>query len=88
MDRQSTKNSRHEVLPPFLFPAQDKTQQREDYLLCLRSLTRMNRPKPLIDALVKAQNFSNLDFSSYPKILKTLENRNWFKEADEAKIVV
>jgi fido (protein-threonine AMPylation protein) len=60
---------------------------REDYLLTLRSLTRRNRPTPMIDMLLRAQSFSNLDFSKYPPVLAEIQSRNWFKEPDEARIV-
>lgn len=61
---------------------------RDDYLQALRALTRRHRPGPLVAALVAAQRFSNLDFTSYPAILKELERRNWFREPDEARIMM
>ncbi|HEX3481521.1 MAG TPA: Fic family protein [Kofleriaceae bacterium] len=61
------------------------TVYREDYLLALRALTRRHRPAPLIEALVKAQRFSHLDFASYPSILQDLQRRHWFHEPDEAR---
>lgn len=61
---------------------------RDDYLLSLRALSRRQRTEPLIKMLVAAQEFSNLDFSNYPKTLKTLQSRNWFREPDEAKIIL
>jgi fido (protein-threonine AMPylation protein) len=64
------------------------TVYRDDYLLALRALTRRHRPAPLIDALVRAQAFSNLDFTSYPSILQELQRRNWFHEPDEARLSV
>lgn len=60
---------------------------RDDYLLALRALTRRNRPMPFVEAMVRAQRFSTLEFSSYPKVLKELTRRSWFREPDEAKIV-
>lgn len=60
---------------------------REDYLLALRALTRRHRPSPLIDMLVRAQKVSHLEFSPYPKILKELQRKNWFREPDEAHLV-
>jgi fido (protein-threonine AMPylation protein) len=63
------------------------TVYRDDYLLALRALTRRHRPAPLIDALVRAQAFSNLDFTSYPSVLQELERRNWFREPDEARLI-
>ena len=63
------------------------TVYRDDYLLALRALTRRHRPAPLIEALVKAQAFSNLDFTAYPSILRELERRNWFREPDEARLI-
>lgn len=61
---------------------------RDDYLQALRALTRRKRPTPLIDALLKASRFSRLDFSSYPDALGELQGRNWFREPDDARIVV
>ena len=63
------------------------TVYREDYLLSLRALTRRSRPDPVIKMLLRAQKFSALDFSLYRRILKELENRNWFREPDEAKLI-
>jgi Fic family protein len=63
------------------------TVYRDDYLLTLRALTRRHRPGPLVDALLRAQRFSNLEFAPYPQILKELQRRNWFREPDEAKII-
>ena len=60
---------------------------RDDHLLALRSLTRRHRPGTLVDALIRAQRFSNLEFSPYPRILKELRRRNWFREPDETRIV-
>ena len=64
------------------------TVYRDNYLQALRALTRRHRPGPLVAALVAAQRFSNLDFTSYPSILKELERRNWFREPDEARIIL
>lgn len=62
------------------------TVYRDDYLLALRALTRRHRPGPLVEALARAQRFSNLAFAPYPSILKELQRRNWFREPDEARI--
>jgi Fic/DOC family len=59
-----------------------------DYVGALRALSRQDRPRPLINALTAAQLFSNLEFSSYPKILGELRQRNWFAEPDDAKIIL
>ncbi len=64
------------------------TVYREDYLLTLRALSRNHRSEPLVRMLVKAQQFSNLDFASYPKTLKYLEDHHWFEEADDGKIIL
>lgn len=64
------------------------TVYRDDYLQALRALTRRHRPRLLIDVLTKAQAFSALDFTTYAPVRKELERRNWFKEPDEARIVV
>lgn len=63
------------------------TAYREDYLLSLRALTRMNRPKPFIQMLTKAQKISLLDFSQYPSILRYLQDHHWFLEPDEGKLI-
>lgn len=60
---------------------------RDDYLQTLRALSRRNRPGPFIQAMIRAQRFSCLEFSPYPAILKELTRRNWFREPDEARIV-
>jgi Fic/DOC family len=64
------------------------TVYRNDYLGAMRAMTRQHRPRPLIDALSAAAAFSRLDFSVYPHILNELERRNWFREPDEAKIIL
>ena len=61
---------------------------RDDYLQALRALTRRHRPTPFVDALAKAAKFSRLDFSVYPKILAYLESHHWFREPDDAKLLV
>jgi hypothetical protein len=53
---------------------------RDDYVNALRALTRRHRAMPLVQALVKAHQFSHLTFSPYPAILKDLTRRNWFRE--------
>ena len=58
---------------------------REEYLLSLRALSRMDRPKSLVKSLTYAQKLSALDFSKYSKILKYLQDHFWFQEPDEAK---
>ena len=63
------------------------TVYREDYLGALRALSRRDRPEPLIRMLVRAQNFSNLEFAPYKTALKTLEARNWFEDASDAKVI-
>ena len=63
------------------------TVTREDYVLALRALSRMNRPTPLAKLISKAQRAAALDFTKYPFILRYLENHNWFREPDEAKLV-
>ena len=60
---------------------------REDYLLSLRALSRRLRSEPMIKMLKIANEFSNLDFSDYPQILKTLQNKNWFREPNEGKVI-
>ncbi len=60
---------------------------RDDYLQALRALTRRDRAAPLVRALVRAQRFSHLEFSPYPRILKELTRRNWFREPDDARLV-
>ncbi len=93
---------RDQPLPPLLFPGTTRTARelvaennatiiiptvfRDDYLGALRALTRRHRPQPLIDALDKAQRFSNLSFTPYPDALAELVRRNWFREPDAARI--
>lgn len=60
---------------------------RDDYVQSQRALTRRNRPEPVVQALVKAQRFSHLEFSPYPAVLAELTRRNWFRDPDEARIV-
>lgn len=60
---------------------------RDDYVLSLRALSRRNRTDPFARVMIRAQQFSNVEFSPYPKILQELTRRNWFREPDEAKIV-
>lgn len=60
---------------------------RDDYLQALRALSRRNRPGPFVQAMIRAQKFSHLEFSPYPSVLKELTRRNWFRESDEARIV-
>lgn len=60
---------------------------REDYLGSLRTLTRQDRPKPIVKMLTRAQVFSNLNFESYSRVLKEIRERNWFKEPSDAKII-
>jgi hypothetical protein len=60
---------------------------RDDYLQALRALTRRHRAELLIRALVRAQKFSHLEFSPYPRALDQLTRRNWFRDPDEARIV-
>lgn len=64
------------------------TVYRDDYLQALRALTRRHRPAPLVRTLASAQKFSHLEFSPYPAILADLTRRNWFREPDDARIVV
>ena len=59
----------------------------DDYVGALKALSRRNRPAPIVQALVRAQKFSTMDFGSYPAILKSLTRRNWFREPDDARIV-
>ena len=63
------------------------TVYRDDHLQALRALTRRNRAAPLVNALLRAQRFSDLEFSSYPDVLRELQRRNWFRDPDEARII-
>ena len=56
------------------------TSYRDDYVDTLRALTRQSRPTPIVDMLVRAQRFSDLDFTDYALVKKQLEANNWFKE--------
>ncbi|MFN7904308.1 MAG: Fic family protein [Pseudobdellovibrionaceae bacterium] len=61
------------------------TVYREDYLLTLRALTRRSDPEPYVRMLVKAHEFSAMDFANYVKIKRSLEQKFWFSEPHEAK---
>ena len=63
------------------------TVYRDDYLSALKAMSRRNRTDPLIRMLERAQSFSHLEFSPYPKILAALEEKNWFREPSEAKLI-
>ena len=60
---------------------------RDDYLLALRALSRRNRPQLIIQTFTRAQRFSHMEFSPYPRVLAELTRRNWFREPDEARIL-
>lgn len=60
---------------------------RDDYLFALRALTRRDRPDPYIRMLARAHKFSAFQFSNYKKVLSQIENKNWFREPSEAKLV-
>jgi hypothetical protein len=62
------------------------TVYREDYLLSLRSLTRRNRPKSLVQVLTRGQRFSLQNFQNYSKILEDLQKQNWFLEPEDGKL--
>jgi hypothetical protein len=61
---------------------------RDEHLQALRALTRRRRPAVLVDALAKAARFSRMDFSSYPAVLADLQRRNWFRDPDDARILM
>ena len=61
---------------------------REDYLLALRAITRMHRPKPMIEMLIRAQKVSDINFHSYPEVLRKITRNNWFEEPESAKLVL
>lgn len=63
------------------------TVYREDYLLALRSLTRRDRPNPLIQMLHNAHQFSHMEFSPYSAALQIIKNKNWFREPDSARLI-
>ncbi len=54
---------------------------RDDYLTNLKGLSKRHDPKGYVRMLYKAHEFSDLDFLSYPDILKILTEKNWFQEA-------
>lgn len=60
---------------------------RDSYLQALRALSRTDRPAPFVQAMVKAQRFSHLEFSPYHSVLQELKRRNWFREPDEANLI-
>lgn len=71
-------------LPTIIIP----NVYRDDYIGALRALSRRDRPQPLVKMLLTAQKFSHLEFSPYPAILKSLQERNWFSEPDDGKIII
>ncbi|PIK14728.1 Fic family protein [Halobacteriovorax sp. JY17] len=63
------------------------TVYREDYIGALRTLSRKGRTSPICNMFLRALHFSNLDFSNYQEIKKELQNKNWFIEPQEGKII-
>jgi fido (protein-threonine AMPylation protein) len=61
---------------------------RDDYLTNLKGLSKRNDPKGYVRMLYKAHEFSDLDFSSYPDILKILTEKNWFQESSGFSIFI
>lgn len=62
---------------------------RDDYLLALRALSRRSDPRPLIKALVRAQEFcAALPLDSYEHAHSVLSLCNAFKESDEARLII
>lgn len=62
---------------------------RDDYMLALRSLSRRSDPKPIIKALVRAQEFcAALPLDSYDHAYSVLSQCNAFKEPDEARLII
>lgn len=59
---------------------------RIDYLGALKALTQQHRVQPYVKMLIKAQQFSNRDFSDYPEIKKYLNNHFWFEDAADVTI--
>lgn len=63
------------------------TVYREDYLLALRCLSRLQDPTPYMRMLDKAQKFTaSIDFLDFDKALQTLRKRNAFLEPHEGKL--
>jgi fido (protein-threonine AMPylation protein) len=61
---------------------------RDSYLVALRALTRRSRPDPLVKMLSKAQGFSNFHFGNYRAALQYMQEHNWFREPDDATIIL
>ena len=61
---------------------------REDYVLSLRALTRQSRAEPFVRMLLKAHDFSNLNFNNYAEIKKYLTEHFWFEEPSDAMIKI
>jgi len=59
---------------------------RIDYLGALRAFTRQHRPQPFVKMLVKAHEFSCLDFSNYQEIKKYLTEHFWFEVSEDVTI--
>lgn len=63
------------------------TVYREDYLLALRCLSRLQDANPYVRMLDRAQRFTaSIDFSNYEKALLVLRKSNAFLEPHEAKL--
>lgn len=61
---------------------------RDDYLTNLKGLSKRHDSEGYVRMLYKANEFSDLDFSNYPDILKILTEKNWFQEASGFSIII
>lgn len=65
------------------------TVYREDYLLTIKRLTKERDPKPYVDMLTRAHQFSqSLHFEEYEDLYTYLKSHNAFSEPDEGKYLV
>lgn len=63
------------------------TAYREDYLLALRCLSRLQDARPYVRMLDKAQQFTaSIDFTTFENTLEILKKRNAFLEPHEGKL--
>lgn len=65
------------------------TAFREDYLLALRKLSRMQDPAPYVRMLSYAQQFTaSISFDEYNQALIQLRSSNAFLEPSEGKLII
>ncbi|MFA6456262.1 MAG: Fic family protein [Bacteroidota bacterium] len=62
---------------------------RDDYMLTIKKMTKRQDPKPFIDMLTKAHEFSHvLHFEAYDDLYEYLKSHNAFYEPDEGRYLI